>query len=94
MEIDESVADNLRVRKVFRLGEFDSCRKFPRPICVQFTDKAQKDVVISNIKVLKSKRSRIRVAKQLPEEMRKKRKQLFEIQKKIFGKTDRNKSER
>ncbi|XP_055999688.1 uncharacterized protein LOC130047930 [Ostrea edulis] len=82
MEIERSIADNLGVLKVFRLGEYHPRRKFPRPNCVQFTDKSQKEVVMNSVKVLKSKRSAIRVAQQLPEEMREKRKQLFEIQKK------------
>ncbi|XP_048743265.2 protein IMPACT homolog [Ostrea edulis] len=82
MEIERSVVDNLGVLKVFRLGEYDLRRKFPRPICVQLTDKSQKEVMLNSAKMLKSNRSAIRVVHQLPKEMREKRKQLFEIQKK------------
>lgn len=61
---------------------FDSRRKFPRPILIQFADKQSKDTVMKNIKVLKENKSSIRVAQQLPEEMREKRKQLYNIQQK------------
>jgi hypothetical protein len=49
MEMDESVTDNLGVMKVFWLREFDSRRNFPRPICVQLTNKGH---VMRNIKML------------------------------------------
>ncbi|XP_061179339.1 uncharacterized protein LOC133187963 [Saccostrea echinata] len=46
MEMEETVVDELQIQKLFRMGEYDAQRKFPRPICVQFADKAQKDLVM------------------------------------------------
>ncbi|XP_061185252.1 protein IMPACT homolog [Saccostrea echinata] len=64
------------------MGEYDAQRKFPRPICVQFADKAQKDLVMKHIKVLKEKKSDIRIAQPQPEDIRERRKQLYEVQRK------------
>lgn len=80
MGIDETVVNNLRIEKLHRMGSFDSRRKFFRPILIQFADKQSKDTVMKNIKVLKENKSSVRVAQQLPEEMREKRKQLYNIQ--------------
>ena len=82
MGIDETVVNNLRIEKLHRMGSFDSRRKFPRPILIQFADKQSKDTVMKNIKVLKENKSSVRVAQQLPEEMCEKRKQLYNIQQK------------
>lgn len=80
MGIDETVVNNLRIEKLHRMGSFDSRKKFFRPILIQFADKQSKDTVMKNIKVLKENKSSVRVAQQLPEEMREKRKQLYNIQ--------------
>lgn len=80
MGIDETVVNNLRIEKLHRMGSFDSRRKFFRPILIQFADKQSKDTVMKNIKVLKENKSSVRVAQQLPEEMREKRNQLYNIQ--------------
>ncbi|XP_062577782.1 protein IMPACT homolog [Saccostrea cucullata] len=82
MGMEEATVNELRINKLFRMGEYDVQRKFPRPICVQFSDKTQKDLVMKHIKVLKEKESVIRVAQQQPEEIRERRKQLYEVQKK------------
>lgn len=37
------------------MGEYDRQRKFPRPICVQFANKAHKEIIMRHIKVLKEK---------------------------------------
>lgn len=63
------------------MGEYDRQRKFPRPICVQFANKAHKEIIMRHIKVLKEKKSPIRVSQHQPEELREKRKHLYEIQK-------------
>ena len=36
--MDESVANDLRIEKLYRIGNFDSRKKYPRPILIQFTD--------------------------------------------------------
>lgn len=81
MNIDVETVDNLQIYKLFRMGEYDRQRKFPRPICVQFANKAQKEIIMRHIKVLKEKKSPIRVSQHQPEELREKRKRLYEIQK-------------
>ena len=87
MRMDESVANDLRIEKLYRMGNFDSRKKFPRPILVQFTDKHDKDTAMKHVKVLRDNKSNIRVSQQLPEEVREKRKQLYDIQQKY---ADRN----
>ena len=82
MEMDQTSVDEFQINKLYRMGEYDAHRRFPRPICVQFANKLQKDLVMKNIKVLKEKRSDIRIAQQQPEEIRGKRKQLYEVQRK------------
>ncbi|XP_062588471.1 protein IMPACT homolog [Saccostrea cucullata] len=82
MNMGETAVDELQIQKLFRMGEYDAQRKFPRPVCVQFADKAQKDLVMKHIKVLKEKNSDIRIAQQQPEEIRERRKQLYEVQRK------------
>ncbi|XP_062572364.1 protein IMPACT homolog [Saccostrea cucullata] len=82
MNMGETAVDELQIQKLFRMGEYDAQRKFPRPVCVQFADKAQKDLVMKHIKVLKEKKSDIRIAQQQPEEIRERRKQLYEVQRK------------
>lgn len=82
MGMDETVVNSLRIEKLHRMGSFDSRRKFPRPISIQFAERQSKDAVMKNIKVLKENKSSVRVAQQLPEEMRERRKQLYNIQQK------------
>ena len=62
------------------MGESDSRRKFPRPLCVQFANKIHKDIVMSQVSVLKEKKSKLRIASHQPEEVKKNRKKLYEIQ--------------
>ncbi|XP_062588958.1 uncharacterized protein LOC134250618, partial [Saccostrea cucullata] len=81
MGMEEATVNEFRIKKLFCMGEYDVQRKFPRPICVQFSDKNQKDLVMKHIKVLKEKESVLRVAQQQPEEIRERRKQLYEVQK-------------
>ena len=88
MRMDESVANDLRIEKLYRMGNFDSRNlTFPRPIFIQFKDKHYKDTVMKHVKVLRDNKSNIRVSQQLPEEVREKRKQLYDIQQKY---ADRN----
>lgn len=68
------------------MGEFDKRRKYPRPVCIQFAYRNHKDLVMSGVKVLKAKKSPFQFAQQQPEEVREKRKQLFEVQKKYTEK--------
>ena len=68
------------------MGECDSRRKFPRPVCVQFANKMYKDIVMSQVSVLKEKKSKLRIASHQPEEVREKRKKLYEIQKNYSAK--------
>ncbi|XP_061194046.1 protein IMPACT homolog [Saccostrea echinata] len=81
MEIPAETVDNLQIYKLFRMGEYDKQRKFPRPICVQFANKSHKDIVMRHIKILKDKQSPIRVSQHQPEEIREKRKHLYDVQK-------------
>lgn len=87
LEMKDADADNLQINKLFRMGDFDPRRKYLRPVCVQFYDKSHKDLVMSRVKILKNKRSPIRIAQQQPDETREKRKQLYQVQKQY---TDRN----
>ena len=61
MEMDQASVDEFHINKLFRMEEYDAHRKFPRPVCVQFADKHQKDMVMKNIKILKQKKSDIRI---------------------------------
>lgn len=81
MNIDAETVDNLQIYKLFRIREYDRQRKFPGPICVQFANRAHKEIVMRHIKVLKDKKSPIRVSQPQPEELRKRRKHLYEVQK-------------
>lgn len=37
MEMKPETADRLQISsKMFRMGEFDKHRKYPRPVCIQF----------------------------------------------------------
>ncbi|XP_052693143.1 protein IMPACT homolog [Crassostrea angulata] len=81
MNIAAETVDNLQIYKLFRMGEYDRQRKFPRPICVQFANRAHKEIVMRHIKVLKDKKSPIRVSQHQPEELRERRKHLYKVQK-------------
>lgn len=89
-ELDLGVeeVDSFHILNLFRLGEKDPThkRKYPRPICIQFGYKTHKDKVMSRVRVLKEKKSHIRLAVQQPEEIREKRKRLYDIQKKYSAK--------
>ncbi|XP_061178529.1 protein IMPACT homolog [Saccostrea echinata] len=87
MEIPAETVDSLQIYKLFRMGEYDKQRKYPRPICVQFANKSHKDIVMRHIKILKDKQSPIRVSQHQPEEIREKRKHLYDVQKQY---ADRN----
>ena len=84
--LEKETADSLQINNLYRIGEKDRNRKYPRPISVQFLNKASKDAVMSGIKTLKEKKSPIRIANHQPEEIRERRKKLFEIQKKYSEK--------
>lgn len=86
MGIEEDSVDALQINTLYRMGEKDKNRKYPRPVCVQFANKINKDTVMSKIKTLKDKISPIRVASHQPEQIRETRKKLFEIQKKYQAK--------
>ena len=66
------------------MENFDSRKKYPRPILIQFTDKHDKDTLMKHVKVLRDNKSNIRVSQQLPEEVRENRKQLFLYSTKVF----------
>lgn len=36
MEMKPETADRLQISNMFRMGEFDKRRKYPRPVCIQF----------------------------------------------------------
>ena len=86
LELDKETVENLQINSLYRMGESDSRRKFPRPVCVQFANKMYKDIVMSQVSVLKEKKSKIRIASHQPEEVREKRKKLYEIQKNYSAK--------
>lgn len=75
LEMKDADADILQINKLFRMGDFDPRRIYPRPVCVRFYDKSHKDLVMSRVKILKNKRSPIRIAQQQADEIREKRKQ-------------------
>lgn len=56
MGIDENSVDTLQINALYRMGEKDKHRKYPRPVCVQFANKINKDTVMSKIKTLKDKK--------------------------------------
>lgn len=87
LEMGEADVDNLQIAAFYRKGDRNIQRKFPRPICVQFSSKVHKDMVMRRVHILKQKRSFLRMSNQLPEETREKRKQMQELQQKY---TDRN----
>lgn len=76
MGIEEDSVDALQINAFYRMGEKDKNRKYPRPVCVQFANKINKDTVMSKIKTLKDKKSPIRVASHQPEQIRETRKKL------------------
>ncbi|XP_062569456.1 uncharacterized protein LOC134231515 [Saccostrea cucullata] len=57
MEMEEATVNELRINKLFRMGEYDVQRKFPRPICVQFSDKTQKDLQLYEVQKKYAERS-------------------------------------
>ena len=88
---------HLLIFKIFRMGEFDRNKKYPRPVCIQVSNKIHKDIVMSRVSCLKKKQSPFRFAQQLEEitawgdeEIREKKKQLYEIEKKYSEKNINN----
>lgn len=43
MGIEEDSVDALQINAFYRMGEKDKNRKYPRPVCVQFANKINKD---------------------------------------------------
>ena len=86
MGMAQEAADNLQISKIFCMGEFDRNKKYPRPVCIQFSNKIHKDMVMSRVSFLKKKQPPLRFPQQQPEEIREKKKQLYEIQKKYSEK--------
>ena len=84
--LEKETAESLQINNLYRIGEKDRNRKYPRPISVQFFNKASKDALISRFKTLKEKKSPIRIDSRQPEETRERKKKLFEIQNKYSGK--------
>lgn len=80
MGIEEESVDALQINALYRMGEKDKNRKYPRPVCVQFANEINKDTAMSKIKKSKEKKKLpIRVASHQPEQIRETRKKLFEI---------------
>ena len=71
MGMAQEAADNLQISKIFLMGEFHRNKKYPRPVCIQFSNKIHKDMVMSRVSFLKKKQSLFRFAQQ-PEEIREK----------------------
>ena len=94
MEIAQEAADNLQISRIFHMGKFDRNKNYTRPVCIQFSNKIHKDMVMSRVSFLKKKQSPFRFAQQQPEEIREKKKQLYEIQEKIQWEEHRYQSER
>lgn len=86
LEMDKESVGNMHIKALYRMGDRDARRKFPRPVCIQFADKIYKDMVMRKIPVLRSKKSPIRIASHQPEELREKRRKLFDIQQKYAAK--------
>ena len=70
LELDKVTVENLQINSLHRMGEDNSRRKFPRPVFVQFANKMFKDIVMSQVSVLKEKKTKIRIASHQPEEVR------------------------
>lgn len=75
--MDKEYVGNMHIKALYRMGDRDARRKFPRSVCIQFADKNYKDMVMMKIPVLRSKKSPIRIANHQPEELREKRKKLI-----------------
>lgn len=89
LEMDKESVGNMHIKALYRMGERGARRKFPRPVCIQFADKIYKDMVMRKMRkvpVLLSKKSPIRIASHQPDELREKRRKLFEIQQKYAAK--------
>ena len=54
LELYKVTVENLQINSLYRMGESDSRRKFPRPT---FANKMYKDIVMSQVLVLKEKKS-------------------------------------
>lgn len=57
MGIEEESVDALQINALYRMGEKDKNRKYPRPVCVQFANEINKDTAMSKIKKSKEKKS-------------------------------------
>nr|XP_034322644.1 protein IMPACT homolog [Crassostrea gigas] len=84
--MDKESVGSMHIKALYRMGDRDARRKFPRPVCIQFADKIYKDMMMWKIPVLRSKKSPIRIASHQPEELREKRRKLFDIQQKYAAK--------
>lgn len=47
LEMKNTDAENLKINKLFRMGDFNPQRKYTRPLCGQFYDKTHEDLVMS-----------------------------------------------
>lgn len=55
-ELGEADVDNQQIAALYRMGDKNIRRKFPRPICVQFSSKVHNDKVMRTVHILKQKR--------------------------------------
>lgn len=62
IEMTPETADRLQISKIFRMGEIDNRRIYPRPVCIQFAYRNHKDLIMSGVKMLKAKKSPFRFA--------------------------------
>lgn len=53
LEMREADVDNLQIAVLYRMGNKNIQRKFPRQICVQFSSKVYKDIVMGRVHILK-----------------------------------------
>lgn len=75
-EMQESEVNNVGIIKLYRQRDPKTNRKIPRPVFIQFNTKKKQ----SRIPKLKEKKSPVRISNQFPEEMRERRKRLYDLQ--------------
>ena len=80
LEMSNEEIGEVGIVKVYRQGDPKAKRKFPRPVFVQFQDVYQKEKIMKKIPKLKAKNVPIRISNQYPEEIREKRKRLYDLQ--------------
>lgn len=81
LDLQNEIVAKLQITSAFRMGGIYPNRKHPRPVCVQLNSKNDKDLIMGRIKVLKDKRSPIRISSHQPEELIEQRRKLLEVQK-------------